>query len=551
MGFLRASSRKKKSFRRNKRLSKIRSRSNRQLLREYERILFQPLSNTSSSTIPMLPVKESKHQLVKQATYGGYSWNSSRKLSKPQLRSFLQENNVSSTISNPFQKVCGPSKSSIAYPVIYTKDELIRQAISKGHMLDQVSSLNIPKLCDLLDLSGKPIYIKPLEQLNKTLYSPSRVRSNSKSHLIRLAVKYGYPKAMAQRATKQDLYDLLGINQESSKSNALLSTQTNQSVPKNQNVFYEIDDSSNCSLYSAQGETYCNEIKLRSSGSKACEYDGISQVCKSKVNIPTSVTRPKVESNTLTKINQELKETEQKKEILEKIKDQSPPNKQIETEKEIQQLNQKIDQLEYKSEQLHSTLQDQSNKIVPMVSDNKEYTSQTVTTPLYQEKTQSNKIVPMVSDNKEYTTQTVTTPLYQEKTLSNKMIDSDIEERIRTLSPEDPTYKAYLYNKERYFALQNEEKEIQEKIRQNRSDIRADEFSIVPDDVRQFHLSKNVQLNTDLTKKQDEILKISEQMREQLKTMRYLLDNPQSTTSTSLYIPYAIHTRSRLRRSRF
>ena len=499
-----------------------RSRSNQKVLREYERLLFQPLSQKPSSQIPMLPVNESKHQLIKQSTYGGYSWNRSRKISKPQLRSFLQEHHVPSSISNPFQKVCGPSKSSIAYPVIYTKDELIRQALSKGHTLEQVSPLTVPKLCDLLDLSGKPIYVKPLEKLSKKLSKSSECHSKTKSHLVRLAVKHGFAKTMAQKATKKDLCDILGLSDTSSKTNALLSTQ--QSTEKT-NAFYEVEDASSCSLFSSRGEHDCNMVKLRSSGIPACEYDNIARLCKSKASLPSVAPSPKtaISSTFLNKIVNQIKTEEHKKEILEKIQEQSPPSKQIEIQKEIQKVDQKIDKLENKAEEVQSQLSIENlDQIDP----------KTISSTVVQD----------------------TIPSVQDQNLSSASVevtDSEIEEQIRRLSPDDPTYKAYLANKERYFSLQEEAKGIQEQIRQNQSDIRADESSSADEATKQIHLSKDVQLNSDMAKKQEEILKVSQEMRKQLQTIRDFLEKSSSNTSTSLYLPSAIHTRSRLRRSKF
>ena len=526
--------------------SRSRSRSNQKVLREYERLLFQPLSQKSSLQIPMLPVNESKHQLIKQATYGGYSWNRSRKISKPQLRSFLQEHHVPSSISNPFQKVCGPSKSSIAYPVIYTKDELIRQALSKGHTLEQVSLLTIPKLCDLLDLSGKPIYVKPLEKLSKKLSKSSECHSKTKSHLVRLAVNYGFAKTMAQKATKKDLCDILGLSDTSSKTNALLSTQ--ESTEKT-NAFYEVEDASSCSLFSPQGESYCNAIKLRSSGVPACEYDNIERLCKSKASLPFVAPSPKTgmsSSPTLvTQIVNELKKAEQKKDVLEKVLEQSPPSKQKETQKEIDKVDQTIDKLEDKLDQVQDQLSNTSvSQNVPSTNSNNAVQD---TISLSQESnvssSEANKVNPVLGNES----------LVTDSVPGNKSVatDSEIEEQIRRLSPEDPRYKAYLVNKERYFSLQEEAKAIEEQIRQNQSDIRADESSAADEATKQIHLSKGVQLNSDQAKKQEEILKVSQEMRKQLQTMRYFLENPSSTTSTSLYLPSAIHTRSRLRRSKF
>ena len=491
----------------------------------------------SSSPISMLPVNESKHQLIKQATYGGYSWNRSRKISKPQLRSFLQEHHIPSSISNPFQKVCGPSKSSIAYPVIYTKEELIRQALSKGHTLEQVSPLTIPKLCELLELSGKPIYVKPLEKLSKTLSKSSECHSKTKSHLVRLAVKHGYAKAMAQKATKKDLCDLLGLSDTSSKTNALLSTQ--ESAEKT-NAFYEVEDASSCSLFSSRKEnSYCNSmVKLRSSGVPACEYDNIARLCKSKASLSFVAPSPKTEMSSsptlVTKIVNELKKAEQKKDVLEKVLEQSPPSKQKETQKEIEKMDQTIDKLEDKLDQVQGQLSNTSvSQNVPSTNSNNAVQD---TISLSQESnvssSEANKVNPVLGNESVAT-------------------DSEIEEQIRRLSPEDPTYKAYLVNKERYFSLQEEAKAIEEQIRQNQSDIRADDSSAADEATKQIHLSKGVQLNSDMAKKQEEILKVSQEMRKQLQTMRYFLENPSSTTSTSLYLPSAIHTRSRLRRSKF
>ena len=532
--------------------SRSRSRSNQKVLREYERLLFQPLSQKSSSQIPMLPVNESKHQLIKQATYGGYSWNRSRKISKPQLRSFLQEHHVPSSISNPFQKVCGPSKSSIAYPVIYTKDELIRQALSKGHTLEQVSPLTVPKLCDLLDLSGKPIYVKPLEKLSKKISKISGCHSKTKSHLVRLAVKHGYAKTMAQKATKKDLCDLLGLSDTASKTNALLSTQETKSKTEKINAFYEVEDASSCSLFSSRGEDDCNMVKLRSSGIPACEYDNIARLCRTK-NVPTpEVPIPKTAMSSspslVTKIVNELKKAEQKKDILEKVLEQSPPSKQKETQREIEKMDQKIDRLGDKLDQVQAQVSvKQNDQKIDASEDKLDQAESQVSVEQNDQKNSSTTENTTISSGQD---QALLSKKEKKIDVSNST-DSEIEEQIRRLSPEDPTYKAYLANKERYFSLQEEAKGIQEQIRQNQSDIRADESSAADEATKQIHLSKDVQLNSDMAKKQEEILKVSQEMRKQLQTIRDFLEKSSSNTSTSLYLPSAIHTRSRLRRSKF
>jgi hypothetical protein len=103
--------------------------------------------------------------------------------------------------------------------------------------------------------------------------------------------------------------------------------------------------------------------------------------------------------------------------------------------------------------------------------------------------------------------------------------------------------------------LEQEEKDIKEQQRQNESDIRSDEQSDLgvssADPKYQAHLTNRVVLSTKLAKKQEESLNVSKTMREQLKIMRSLLETPSSSTSTSLYLSSAIHTRSRLRRPRF
>jgi hypothetical protein len=109
-----------------------------------------------------------------------------------------------------------------------------------------------------------------------------------------------------------------------------------------------------------------------------------------------------------------------------------------------------------------------------------------------------------------------------------------------------------LDNKEKYFQLEQEENDIKEKQRQNESDIRSNEYSALSssDPIHQANLTNRAMLNTELAKKQSDILSISQRMREQLKIMRSLLENS-FRTSTSLYLPSAIHTRSRLRRTRY
>ena len=135
---------RKRSHKRSQTKRRSRAKSSRtRLIREYERLLFQPILSTNhSSPTPTV----SKHELVKRATYHGYSWNGSRRTPKAQLERFLTNQNVSDTIPNPFQKICGPSKRSIAYPIIYTKDELIRMALDKGHPLDSLSRASVPHL---------------------------------------------------------------------------------------------------------------------------------------------------------------------------------------------------------------------------------------------------------------------------------------------------------------------------------------------------------------------------------------------------------------------
>ncbi len=563
--------------------------SNKKILQEYERLLFQPISQSNT----MLPSNVSKHELVKQATYGGYSYNSSRRSSKPQLRTFLQQQQVPSEIQNPFQKVCGPSKSSIAYPVVYTKDELIRHALQKGHQLDQVSSLSVPRLCDLLNLSGKPIFIKPLQEITKkTLNDKSTCANRKKSHLIRLAVKHGYSRAVAQRATKKDLCDILGIESEgsSSKTNAVISkTISATEYPEySEKISHEIEDASSCELFSSQGEAYCNEIKLRSTKESACEYDKATQVCRMKKLIP--VNEP-VNKESLQQVNdkleaklvveeKKLEEAKEEKETLEELKESAPPYQQEEIQKKIDETEKVIDSQEAKVEKTEENLK--------LVADAAQEQGVVLDTNVIPEPK------PIVSSS----------PV--------SLLSSEEIKQIEARSPDNAIYQAYRKNDERYKQLQLIKQDLVEQQRKNERDIHSDNVSGLPEDdpARQQRLAKRGILLDKIAQVEQEELSILSEMAKQLESLRKdilslpfvvpeptqpvlsskpvnnLVNNPQkspptikpnqepqkksswfsnmsqkfksavkklgSPTSKSLglYVPNAIHTRLRIRRSR-
>ena len=497
--------RKSRSRKLPKRSRSLRQRSrslNRKILSEYERLLFQPIS---SSPPAMLPSRESKHELVKRATYGGYSYNSSRRATKPQLQRFLQEEQVPSRIQDPFQKVCGPSHSSITYPVVYTKDELIRHALQKGHALDAISHFSVPKLCDLLNLSGKPIFIKPLAELSK----PSESKKIScthlkKSHLVRLAVKHGYSRAAAKRASRKDLCDILGLedtNAVISKSVTLLASRTAEGVTSDSSVpsyteklLYEIDDPSSCELFSSKGEAYCNDIKLRSTQQPACEFDKATQVCRIKKLLPPEEPANK---ETLQKVNdtleaklvveeKKLEEAKEEKQNLEDLKEAVPPYQQAEIQKKIDEAEKVIDVQEAKVEKTEDNL-----KLVAEAAKEQGVSLDTTITPL------------------------PTAP-------SVLLLSPEEVQQFESRAPTNAVFLAYRKNEARYKELQLLKQDLYEQQRKNERDIEADKVSIYPEDdpARQQRLRNRGLLLDKITNIEKEELSILSEMASQLETLR-------------------------------
>jgi hypothetical protein len=237
----------------------------------------------------------SKNDLVQIAIKNGYSASESIHTSKSKLCSIL--NPPSIPLENEIMpKVCGPSKS-IKFPNVYSRDELIHSLIDKGYLPEIVSRMSTKHLCYELGIEGKHINedkekIPNSISMTKRTCSPKKYGGYSKDELVKIAVLSGYKKSDATKSNIKDLCKLFKIPYQDNKSPSPSLSQNNISAPiiqspsfKNEKVNYYIDDSNSCSLYSREGETFCNSLVDKKSGQEVCKFDTYNNKCGIKLRI--------------------------------------------------------------------------------------------------------------------------------------------------------------------------------------------------------------------------------------------------------------------------
>ena len=234
----------------------------------------------------------SKDDLIQIAIKNGYSASESINASKSKLCSILNPSSIS--LENEIMpKVCGPSKS-IKFPNVYSRDELIHSLIDKGYLPEIVSRMSTKHLCNELGLEGKHINEnkeKNIISMTKRTCSPKKYGGYSKEELVQIAINSGYRKSDATKASVKDLCKLFKIPYQYNKSPSKIKTQASirpDEKPiffKDEKVNYYIDDPNSCSLYSREGETFCNSIIDKKSGQEVCKFDTYNNKCGVKLRI--------------------------------------------------------------------------------------------------------------------------------------------------------------------------------------------------------------------------------------------------------------------------
>ena len=232
------------------------------------------LNNRHCGPSPVhVPGAYSKPELVKLAVANGYSIESAENASVNQLCRLLQQPNTVYQ-SDLNKKVCGPSPS-IQFPNVYSKDELVRMAISKGHLPEVASRSTVSDLCSLLGLSGKSV-LQPGTSQRGCL--PKELGGYSREEMIQMAVHSGFKRSVASRATNEELCDFLHIPRMNLSSlSSVPAPLPTTAVPIRPEDL--IDDPQTCPNYSTMGAEFCNGIKLRKDGSQACSFDVSTNKC--------------------------------------------------------------------------------------------------------------------------------------------------------------------------------------------------------------------------------------------------------------------------------